>query len=164
MKYYHGSLALIDNKTILFVPDNKVARSSYVDCDNVKNIESLFERFKPKNSISRHDAIFLSDSAEDIDNLGGYNDYIYEVIPNGFVEKSDLSWYTMVSGEANDSDNPDEMKEGSIIKMINNYWAGIPSESPCFEYRCYSAIVFSEIDSLNLACQKKNTRKKKLFI
>lgn len=147
-KFYHGSIKNIKNETIL---SNDNIEEKYTDSINVKSIEELFEKYKPKDKISRKTAIFLADNIYDIDNLGGYTDFIYEVETTDIVEKSDLSWYTKVSILLDE----EPIKNKKIKQYINNYWNGSPSENPCYEYRCKKVKIINEIDNLNIIKKKK---------
>lgn len=126
MKYYHGSINYLKKNKILKI--NK--EIGYVYQDENKYIEELFEKYRPKNKISRYKSIFLVDNLDDIDNVGANDDYIYEIEVNKRPDKSDLNWYTMVSIELDNNVN-----KKNILIYIKNYWDGIESKNPVFEYR-----------------------------
>lgn len=146
MKYYHGSLNKIKNGEELISKESE----GYTSCLEALEVEDLFEKHRPENKISRKTAVYLAENIKDIDNLGGYDDYVYEVEPkSGIAEKSDLSWYSDVSlfvGEVNikESDITPE-----VFLMIKNYWNGTPSDNPVFEYRCTSSKIICDIDEKN---------------
>jgi hypothetical protein len=144
MKYYHGSKNKIKIGEELISKEN----DGYTSSKDVEKLESLFEKYKPKDKISRKVAVYLADSIDDIDNLGGYEDYIYKVDPKGVIEKSDLSWYSEVGALMNDGDVDIKNITPEIMVMINNYWSGIPSDNYVFEYRCNSAKVISLLESI----------------
>lgn len=148
MIFYHGSYSELPIKTLLQInPD------SYSNKNNL--IEDIFEVNRPDYLISRKKSIYLSDNIEDIDNLGGYNDFIYEVeLVDSNIEKSDLNWYTMAFQELEESNGVINSK---IEKYIKNYWNGVSSDSPCWEYRVEKASIKREIknDSLEFLKIKK---------
>jgi hypothetical protein len=141
MKYYHGS---IDELPIGLMLKNQ--KDGYTSDEVVKDLESLFDKYKPKDKISRKEAVYLADNPDDIDNLGGYTDFIYEVNPLDEPEKSDLSWYSKVGSEMGDFFDIDEELSENVKEMLDNYWNGVASENPVWEYRVYNADIDLDID------------------
>jgi len=130
---YHGSNKRMKLGTII------TSRSDgYTSMESEREIEDLFEKYKPANKISRKNCVYMVSNPDDIDAAGGYSDYIYMVNPIGPIDKSDLSWYAEVDGLLHDKN-----KNIKIIKSyINNYWTGVQyktKEHSLFEYRANSA-------------------------
>lgn len=144
MKYYHGSINKIK------IGEDLISKrdEGYTSYPEVEKLESLFERYKPKDKISRNIAVYLTNDIDDIDNLGGYDDYIYEVEPQGIIERSDLSWYSKVGGMIEDDQFDENRITPEMLIMIKSYWSGVPSDNHLFEYRCKSAKIVNVIESL----------------
>jgi len=134
--YYHGSIKPLNIGTIL-VPN----LLGYTRQKEVSNIEKLFNENKPEHIlIDRFNCVFLTDNIDDIDNLGGFTDFIFEVdIEDNIIEKSDLSWYTKAFLQLEEG-NIEGAKESAL-----NYWNGIILEG-VFEYRVNQGIVKNIID------------------
>jgi hypothetical protein len=101
-----------------------------------KEVEKIMEKYRPKNKLSRYNSVFLVDTPEIIDQIGGYEDHIYIVQPAPRIEASDLSWY-----DSNIAYNPVDEK---VIQSIINYWMGVPYKNHT-EYRTPYAIILKEI-------------------
>lgn len=135
--FYHGSYDKLPNNTIL-KPHDK----SYTKQNDNSYLESILEKYKPTNKLSRYESVFLVDDIENIDSAGGAIDYIYEVIvPKGIIpEKSDLAWYT----EIDMVDDEEKQKEYAL-----NYWNGIQffdKDSSLWEYRVPKAYIVDLIE------------------
>jgi hypothetical protein len=142
MKYYHGSIDELPIGLML-----KSQKEGYTSDEVVQDLESLFDKYKPQNRISRKEAVYLADDPEEIDNLGGYNDYVYEVKPLDDPEKSDLSWYSKVNSAMGDFFDINEELSEEVKEMLDNYWNGVASENPVWEYRVYNADIVLDIDN-----------------
>lgn len=134
--YYHGSIKPLKIGTKL-VPNPL----GYTHQKEVSNLEKLFHENKPEHIlIDRLNCVFLTDNIEDIDNLGGFTDFIFEIdIQNNTIEKSDLSWYTKAFIQ---------LEEGDIKgaqQSALNYWNGNVLEG-VFEYRVMQCIIKNIID------------------
>lgn len=133
--FLHGSSEFIKNNTIL-----KPHADSYVNKSENEYLEKLMEKYRPEEKISRYDAVFMVDNIDLIEAAGGYIDYVYEVLPRGEIERSDLAWYTEI-GMTED----EELKKEYAL----NYWNGIKfhdEESSLWEFRAKSAIVIDLIE------------------
>jgi hypothetical protein len=131
--YFHGSNTGLPLHTALY-PN----AGGYTQAPEVAELEALFEMVRPNHiQISRTDCVYLCDNVEDIDNVGGFTDYIYEAdIADGFVEKSDVSWYTKAASQFDEGDI-----EGAE-ESARNYWSGACLEG-VYEYRTDEAIITS---------------------
>jgi hypothetical protein len=136
--FFHGSAKFIKNNTIL-----KPHVDSYVKQVDNDFLEKLMEKYRPEDKISRYDAVFMVDNIDLIDDAGGSTDFIYEVLPKGEIERSDLAWYTEVQA-VDEEENEDLIKEYAL-----NYWNGVKfydEKSSVWEYRAKSAIVIDLIE------------------
>jgi hypothetical protein len=136
--FFHGSSEFIKNNTIL-----RPHTGSYVKQKDNEFLENLMEKFRPEDKISRYDAVFMVDNMDLIDDAGGSTDFIYEVLPKGEIERSDLAWYTEV--QVLDEENEEDL----IREYVLNYWNGVKfhdEESSLWEYRAKSAIVIDLIE------------------
>ncbi len=154
-KYYHGTHFNFKNGFEL-IPQNVFSGSK-----EVSELENLFELYRPSDKIPRSKSVFISDNIDMIDNLGGYTDAIYEVIPD-IVEQSDLAWYTEAELAIEDSNL------NKAIDCIHNYWNGSPfydSDYSCFEYRTNKATIINlielNVDKKELTCLKTKSKKYK---
>lgn len=135
--YYHGSIKPLKIGTIL-IPKHE---STMIHKGDI--LEEVLEKYRPKNKLSRFDAIFMVDNPNDIDNVGGYTDYIYTVQPGNKVEKSDLAWYSEVEIILSEDRN----NETGIKLAAKNYWSGVQyynKSMSVYEYRTESAKVIQE--------------------
>lgn len=129
---YHGSVKEFPIGFILEAQSDGYTRLNDKD---ISITEKILESSRPQNSISRYDSVFMVDNPDDIDNMGGYIDYIYIVEPIGKLERNDIKWYTEISiyGPYND-DMDDEINQWSM-----NYWNGIQHPKGIWEYRALKA-------------------------
>jgi hypothetical protein len=143
--YCHGSITEIGVDQSLLHPGEE----SYTNLDETKWIEEFMEKHRVEGCLSRFESVFMADNSEDIDNLGGYTDFIYIVRPvDGYAEKSDLSWYTkasMLIGDYPSKDIPEHILD-QAKGYAENYWSGKSSENPVWEYRCLEAAIVTELD------------------
>ena len=134
--YIHGSRKYFQAGFILLPQSD-----GYVHSTDTEEHESVFERYRPKNRLSRLNSVFMlsSNDINNIDNAGGYNDYVYKVEPHGKVEKSDMGWYSEISRLIDLDSNDSE-----LITIVKNYWNGVPYRNrshSLWEYRAKSATV-----------------------
>jgi hypothetical protein len=135
MILYHGSVEKFKIGDVL-IPN----KEGYTHSKNVTELELLFEKEKPSFiKYSRLNCVFLCDNEEDIDNCGGYTDYIYVIdIQSLHYEKSDLSWYTKAGFQREENDFE------AAKKSARNYWNGIILEG-VFEYRTKEVTIINEV-------------------
>jgi hypothetical protein len=129
--YYHGSELEMNIGDAIFPNPN-----GYTSSKCVSDLEDIFEKERPDDiEYSRKDCVLLCDCDDDIDNVGGNTDYIYGVdLEGGFVEASDMSWYTKASLQ---------LSEGDIQgakESARKYWSGDVYEG-IFEYRTDEAYI-----------------------
>tara|TARA_Y100001960_G_scaffold321323_1_gene395829 strand:+ start:63207 stop:63641 length:435 start_codon:yes stop_codon:yes gene_type:complete len=139
LNFYHGSIKELEiNSYLLAQSDGYVQSESDED---LEGFEDFMESLRPEDKISRFNAVFMADNTEDIDNLGGYTDYIYEVEPIGAYSKHDLAWYSKASSYYL-IDN-EKAKECAL-----KYWSGErydKMDESVFEYIVESAEIIKEV-------------------
>jgi hypothetical protein len=132
--FFHGSAVSLPVGTQLTARPN-----GYVHTTPNQRLERLFEAAKPPGALSRRGCVFLTDNLDDIDNVGGATDYLYEVSTTFPVQRSDLSFYTLADMqlEAGELENAQH--------SAARYWAGDTHEG-VFEYRVKHATIIAAID------------------
>lgn len=140
--YYHGSGEQLQIGTILV--SNKGNSSFRNEGSHLK-----LEVFRPNGFISRENCVYMTDNIEDIDNAGGFTNFIYIVKPIGSVSRHDLNWMSEIDCIVSETD---DIEDGTVISEIKscalNYWNGVEHDSgePVWEYLCSSAKVISEVE------------------
>jgi hypothetical protein len=92
MAFYHGSLKELE-LGLKIVPQ----KYGYVQQEAetyLSGFEEFLESLRPKDKISRYDAVFMVRDSETIEKLCGHTEFIYRVEPIGESSRHDLSWYT----------------------------------------------------------------------
>ena len=90
---------------------------------------STLEKYRPSEMIAHSEAVFMCDNDDDIDSVGGATDWVLEMLPLGPVERHDINWSSAISAAVDDDADEDAIKE-----MAMNYWNGIASPDPLWEY------------------------------
>lgn len=135
--FYHGSYDKLHDGIIL-----KPHKDSYTRQEDNYYIESILEKYRPNNKLSRYDSVFLVDNIDNIDDAGASIDYIYEVFVSNedIPEKSDLTWYTEI-------DMTDDIEKHREYAM--NYWNGVQFydiEMSLWEYRVKKAYIVQLVE------------------
>ena len=137
MLFFHGSHSFLPDATVL------TAKNEYVNSsDGISELEALFEIERP-NTIKhkRTNCVFMVQSIDDIDNAGGYLEFIYEVEATEH-EKSDIAWYTKAWIQYGEN-NIEGAKESA-----RKYWSGEVFEDldqSVFEFRTNEAFIIKSI-------------------
>jgi hypothetical protein len=138
--FYHGSTKKLPEGTIL-VPNAARYTKGHP-------VEVILEKYRPANMLPRAQSIYMAKETKDIGKLGGYQDYIYVVEPQGKVESSDQGWYTEIDLRIRHNDDPNPLV---LEEAAKNYWAGVPYKTsrltrtyqlppiPVIEYRTPAA-------------------------
>lgn len=113
----------------------------YVNLPETKEHEDIFEKYRPEGCLSRLQSVFMlaSTNIDNIENAGGYDDYIYEVKHQGKIERNDLAWYSEISNII----EPD-INDPELVSIVDNYWNGIRfpnKQNSLWEYRSPSATI-----------------------
>lgn len=117
-------------------------------------LERVMEKYRPAHCVSRYKAVFLIAEPEYIDSAGGYDDFVYEVEPNGPVTKCNLAWYTEAysicehevlsqqEAKAQGLEWYPDWEEDDLIKAAKNYWNAVPKDDgDLYEYLTPSATI-----------------------
>jgi hypothetical protein len=139
MPLYHGSKRRFRNGFIL-LPRPK----GYVSWPEVRVHEMFMERHRPPDCLPRSQCVFMVDDPQMTEMSGGYEDYVYEVQPQGKVERNDLEWYEVLN--VLDFRSVRDWKKIDLnnewIEAAKNYWNGVPHPGKSmWEYRSSSAVV-----------------------
>lgn len=105
-------------------------------------LEAILERYRPTDAVPRHQAVFLCDNIQDIDNAGGYLDFVYTAEPLGPVTKCNLDWYSELYGLSFD-----EVDEDDAARLATHYWEAAPSPNATYEYLTTSARVIELVET-----------------
>ena len=132
-KYYHGSYEYMERGLIL------TPRDTYEQDWGQNRWYQALEYYRPKNMLSHKEAIFMCDNPNDIDSAGGGTDWVFTLEPLGRVERHDMNWMSTADLALESSDITDE--EVSI--PCHNYWEGVPSNDPLWEYLTPKARILS---------------------
>lgn len=113
-----------------------------------KAVELILERFRPEDCLPRNKCIFMVAQPDPdlIERAGGYAQYIYQVEPQGRVERNDVHWWAKILNEgAIDvfKGTPEEKAEALVAcqPMAEAYWLGDASERPLWEYRSVRGVI-----------------------
>ena len=98
----------------------------------------ILEKHRPRDSIGHRDAVFMCDNDDDLDAAGGSTDWVLVVEPLGPVERHDMNWSSAISCAVSDG-----ASENEILLFARNYWDGVPSDDPLWEYLTKSVRVIS---------------------
>lgn len=142
LKFFHGSRNPLKTGVVLLPQNNLFDNEEIL-------VEYVLEKFRPKESLPRHESVYMVDKpdADLIDKVGGYSAYIYEVEPAGKVEKNDVSWWNKIYQHSLGEDYISHSYISPILStMARNYWAGVASDKPSWEYRSKSAIIKNKIN------------------
>lgn len=93
---------------------------------------AVLERYRPKDMIPLAKAVFMFDAFDDPGHRavgGDERRFRFEVKPLGPVEKHDARWAFDLDAVLNGYD-----EDGSIEEYAANYWNGVESEEPMWEY------------------------------
>ncbi len=141
--YYHGSQSEFP---VGFVLTPQPGGYATLDEEGIVEVEEILEQYRPPEKIARRDAVYMVRDPDEIDRAGGYEDFIYTVIPIGNVEVSDMGWYSELG--AYYMDMPEDEKQ----RLAEGYWSGRPfprDKVSLFEYRARSAeIVAVEVNEV----------------
>ena len=122
--YYHGSSKHLEIGTILRPSADYEQRWGY------NWWYQALERYRPKDMLSHRNSVFMCDNSNDIDAAGGGTEWVFIVVPLGKVERHDMNWGSRVEGALEEHNITDDV----IADLCHNYWDGIPTEDPLWEY------------------------------
>jgi hypothetical protein len=132
--YYHGSYDELPVGTVL------TAGADYEGTWGDSGFYQMLEQHRPSSSLAHKDAVFMAETPEDVDYLGGATDWLFTVKPAARVERHDQNWVTQMQcllSEDHPADSPE------VLQVIQNYWDGTASNSPVWEYLTPSAVIMA---------------------
>ena len=88
----------------------------------------VLEKYRPSDMLSHRDSVFMWVDDNDLDMYGG-GEWVLELEPLGTVERHDMNWSGAII-EAIDNGEDEE----TIAQLAENYWDGIPTDDPLWEY------------------------------
>jgi hypothetical protein len=131
--YYHGSYDKLPVGTVLRPSDE------YDDTWS-EPVFKILEQHRPAGALAHNQAVFMADSPQDVDNLGGATDWLFTVVPNGPIVRYDQSWVSKIS-ELLDDNTPESI---AVIQAATNYWASVANDSECiWEYLTPTATIIA---------------------
>ena len=144
-RLFHGSRKRFPKGFVL-----RPQSDGYISFEEVKVHEAVMDHFRPVHCLPRSKSVFMVADPAEIDYAGGYEDNVYEVQPQGKVEKNDMAWYSELGSytEHFDEQGQIDLNDPEIMKAATNYWNGVPYKNPAnslWEYRSESAIVLRRI-------------------
>lgn len=86
---------------------------------------------KPVWALSHKDAVFMCNNIDDIDLCGGATDIVVLLEPLGEVTHHDLNWSGKISLLL---DSGADVHSSEVKELVMNYWCGIPTEDPLWEF------------------------------
>lgn len=135
MKFYHGSAVPLELGTILHCDSEKYA-TKWVELVYFE----VLEKYRPLDKLSHMNAVFMAETEQDVDNLGGDTDYLLIVEPLSEVFKHDQHWCTKMCCLISEEYSVDSQE---IKQMCENYWAGLATDEPVWEFLTKQAKVVS---------------------
>ena len=134
IKFLHANLDEIDVGTIL------KPRPDYVEHWSQTDFYQALEKYRPAHMLAHKEAVFMCQAADDLDNCMG-GSFIFEVTPEERIERHDMHWSSKASGLIGDNAPEEQIREAAL-----NYWNGIPSYDPLWEYMTPSATIQKVFD------------------
>lgn len=137
---YHGSRKSLPVGTIL-----SPRKRGYVQSKDpeVARTEAILERYRPAGTFSRYESVFMSEAMENIEQQGGYVDFLYRVEPIGPTDVNYRAWHAELEAVAwEDEDDPE------AVQLAEGYWSGKPKPGARHdrrEVRATSARVVSRV-------------------
>jgi hypothetical protein len=129
---YHGSKRRFRVGTVLRAQRYGYAHASGFPAFEKRVItmcEDFLEKFRPADAIPRRSALFMVDDPAIIDEVGGYEDYVYQVEPIGPVTRCNLYWYSNLDGYCMNLDGrPDRADMYDVAIIAKAYWAAAPND------------------------------------
>lgn len=129
-------------------------------------IEDGLELFKPEGFLSRRDAVFTHSQTNFSESGLVCSGYIYQVeLPEG-IQKHDLIWITPLQqaqlklkyiNMLGMKKYPD-WSEDLLRKCAKNYWEGVPSDKPNWEYLSPYMIIIKKLSEKMI--EPKNTKER----
>lgn len=127
--YFHGSYKCLK------VGDILKPQGNYQINWGQELFYQVLERHRPSHMLAHHQSVFMCDNAQDVDNAGGATEWLFTVQPLGIVEKHDMAWMSHINIALEEND------EVKAREYALNYWYGVESEEPVWEYLTTEALI-----------------------
>lgn len=116
-------------------------------------VETLLERRRPKDKLSRNEAVNMrNDRNFSMMGIDAYDHgYVHEVEPVGEVTEHDVEWIGALQRRYPKSgvNLPDKYPKLSDDEIVDRYWNGTKSASPSMEFHAKEAKVVAVDDELS---------------
>ena len=89
----------------------------------------ILDMYRPVNAIAHHDGVFMCDNDDDLDSAGGSTEWVLQVEPIGPIERHDMNWSSAISCGVSEN-----MSNHDLAMLAQNYWKGIATCDPLWEY------------------------------
>lgn len=132
--FYHGSSVFLAPGTLLR-PD---PRHEEHWTDN--GWYRALELHRPEGMLAHRDAVFCCDNPDDLDAAGGGTDWVFTVVPRGPASRHDMNWGTRIDLAIEEGKN---IEDEAIAALARNYWAGVATEDPLWEYLAAGAKIIA---------------------
>lgn len=109
-------------------------------------VEDVLEMYRPSACLSRNKSVYMVNSpdAELIDQVGGYSNFIYEVMPSDPVERNDVQIWGEIYSWAFEANPQDDIPK-EVVELAKIYWAGDSLGEPKWELRCPSIKIIKKV-------------------
>lgn len=128
--FFHGTRTNLPVGTVLKSQKTGYVQGSGFDEMELaahKMCEAILEDLRPSSAVSRIGAIFMCDDPTNCERAGGYDDYVFEVQPQGPVSKANLFWYSELESYCYNFDSVREMDWQDCQEMAKGYWNCLPN-------------------------------------
>lgn len=142
-KFYHASTEAFEPGTVL-VPSGEPSQ--------FWEREKFLEEYRPEGHLPRSQSVFMTDNAKAAKVWGRY---VYEVEPQGKVEKNDIGWFEQLfylddpewMEDDEESGTSREQIEEFVSQAVKGYWSGKPNDQHeiGYEYRAPNAKVVKQV-------------------
>lgn len=133
-KYLHSSLEELEVGTILR------PRENYKEFWGETTFYSALEKYRPDHMLAHHESVFFCTKVEDLDNCME-GEYLFEIQPNTRIERHDMAWSSKISCLLSENAPEEEIKQAAL-----NYWHGVASSDPLWEYQTPEAKILAVYD------------------
>lgn len=133
-RYWHASFDRLPEGTVL------APRPEYENRWSSDSAGRILEDLRPSDMLAHRDAVFMCDDPQECDNAGAYCEWLFEVRPDGDVQRHDMEWATTIDSMVSDGWPVDDAR---ITELARRYWHGEASTLPTWEYLVPAATVMS---------------------
>jgi hypothetical protein len=132
--YLHSSLEQLEVGTILR------PRENYKQFWGQTDFYEPLEKYRPTSMLAHHESVFFCTKVEDLDNCME-GQYLFEIQPGSRIEKHDMQWSTKISCLLSENASEEMIRQTAL-----NYWNGVASSDPLWEYQTTQATILAVHD------------------